>query len=493
VKTADGVLGRIVARTRERVLARRREMPLDRIIVSAPTPTGRRPFAPAISRPGKVNVIAEFKRRSPSRGVIREDLHPVSVAQAYEVAGAAALSVLTEEQFFGGSMEDLREARAATLLPTLDKDFVVDPYQVWDAWYAGADAVLLVVAALEDRELDELLATAGEAGLDALVEVHDEPELRRALRAGARIVGVNNRDLTTMAVDLGTSLALAPLIPDDVVAVAESGIRGPGDVRRLRDAGYDAVLVGEHLMSEIDPGRALETIIRESSAQRWAGRASRAGDRVFVKVCGVTSVDDALLAARAGADAVGLVFWPGSPRRVDLETARRITAALPPFVLRVGVFVDAPREELARTAEAVGLDVLQLHGQETPESLAGLPRRVVKAVPVGSGFRVEDALRYADAADGILLDTRPPGGGAPPGGTGKAFDWSLARGVREKVGFLMLAGGLTPDNVGKALSAVRPDAVDVSSGVESAPGRKDPLKVRAFLDAVARATARGPA
>ena len=148
--------------------------------------------------------------------------------------------------------------------------------------------------------------------------------------------------------------------------------------------------------------------------------------------------------------------------------------------------------ELARTAEAVGLDVLQLHGQETPESLAGLPRRVVKAVPVGPGFRVEDALRYADAADGILLDTRPPGG-APSGGTGKAFDWSLARGVREKVGFLMLAGGLTPDNVGKALSAVRPDAVDVSSGVESAPGRKDPVKVRAFLDAVARATARGPA
>jgi phosphoribosylanthranilate isomerase len=118
---------------------------------------------------------------------------------------------------------------------------------------------------------------------------------------------------------------------------------------------------------------------------------------------------------------------------------------------------------------------------------------VVKAVPVGPGFRVEDALRYQDAADGILLDTRPPGGGAPPGGTGKAFDWSLARGVRERVGFLMLAGGLTPDNVGKALSAVRPDAVDVSSGVESAPGRKDPVKVRAFLDAVARVTARGPA
>ena len=233
-------------------------------------------------------------------------------------------------------------------------------------------------------------------------------------------------------------------------------------------------------------------MIRESAAQRWAGRAERAGTRVFVKVCGITSVDDALAVARAGADAVGLVFWPGSPRRVDLETARRISAALPPFVLRVGVFVDAPRAELERTAREVGLDVLQLHGQESPEDLAGLPRRVVKAVPVGPGFVPDSALRYAGAADGILLDSRPAGGAGPPGGTGATFDWSLAREVREKVPFLVLAGGLTPDNVARALTAVRPDAVDVSSGVESAPGRKDPAKVRAFLDAVAR-TARGPA
>jgi len=487
--TAEGILGRIVARTRERLAVRRREMPLERILVSAPTPIGRRPFASAISRPGQVNVIAEFKRRSPSRGVIREDLHPVRVAQAYEIAGAAALSVLTEEQFFGGSMEDLREARAATLLATLSKDFVVDPYQVWDARYAGADAVLLIVAALEDGEIRQLLSAADEAGLEALVEVHSERELRRALECGARIVGVNNRDLTTMAVDLQTSLSLAPLIPDDVVAVAESGIRGPGDVRRLRDADYDAVLVGEHLMTQRDPGQALESLIRESSAPRWAGRADRGGTGVFVKVCGITSVDDALEVAGAGADAIGLVFWPGSPRRVDLETARRISASLPPSVLRVGVFVDAPREEIVRASEEVGLDVLQLHGQEPPEDLAGLPRPVVKAVGVRAGFEVASALRYQGTADGILLDS---GTGGAPGGTGATFDWSLAREVREKVPFLMLAGGLTPDNVARALAAVRPHGVDVSSGVESAPGRKDAARVRAFVHAVARA-AHGPA
>jgi len=269
-----------------------------------------------------------------------------------------------------------------------------------------------------------------------------------------------------------------------VVAVAESGIRGAGDLRRLREAGYDAFLIGEHLMQEADPGAALEDLIRQSSIPRWEGRATRRG-RVAVKVCGITSVEDGLLAAQAGADAVGFVFWPGSPRRVDLAAARRIARALPPFVLRVGVFVDALREEMARAVEEVGLDLLQLHGHEPPESLADLPRRALKAVGVGDGFVPEDALRYEGRAAGILLDTRSDGG--PPGGTGQSFDWTRARAVRERAAFLVLAGGLNPANVHLALSAVRPDGVDVSSGVEAAPGRKDPEKVRAFMAAVREA------
>jgi indole-3-glycerol phosphate synthase/phosphoribosylanthranilate isomerase len=476
-----GVLGRILARTRERVDERRKEFPLSRLHGSAPTPGGaRRSFAAALGRPG-VNVIAEFKRRSPSRGVIREDLHPVKVAQAYEVAGAAALSVLTEEQFFGGSLDDLKEARGATLLPVLRKDFIVDPYQIWEAWYAGADAVLLIVAALGDRELATLQATAREIGLDALVEVHDREELARALAVGARLIGVNNRDLRTMEVTLQTALDLAAEIPDEVTAVVESGIKGPGDLRRLRDAGYDAFLIGEHLMASPDPGRALEELIRESSMRRWPGRASRRAARVAVKVCGITTVEDGLAAARLGADAVGLVFSPQSPRWVDRDKARQISRALPPFVVRVGVFVDAPPEAVARAADEVGLDVLQLHGRESPEEVARLPRRVIKAVRVGEGFSAEEALRYEGHAAGILLDTWS---NVRPGGTGQAFDWSRAREVREKTSFLGLAGGLTPENVHVALAAVRPDLVDVSSGVESSPGRKDPEKMRAFLEAV---------
>jgi len=477
------VLQQILARTREHVSERKRQFPLDRLQMAAPTPTGRRAFAAALGRPGQVNVIAEFKRRSPSRGTIKADVDPIRVAQAYEIGGAAALSVLTDEPFFGGSLADLREARMATLLPTLRKDFIVDSYQVGESVLSGADAILLIVAALSDAELRTLHAEALEARLEVLVEVHDRGELDRALRAGARIVGVNNRDLRTLAVDLQTSLSLASAIPDDVVAVAESGIRGREDIVRLRDAGYDAFLVGEHLMAQDDPEAALEGLIRSASEPRWAGAASR-GSRVAVKICGITSVEDGLMAVRGGADAIGLVLWPESVRAVDLGTARAIATALPPLVQRVGVFVNPTRAEVERAIAEVGLDIVQLHGDETPEFCRALPRRVLKAVRVGGGFRAEDALRYENFAAGVLLDTRADEPGARFGGTGRAFDWTLARAVRENARCLVLAGGLTPENVGRAVAAVEPDAVDVSSGVESSPGRKDPARVRAFVRAV---------
>jgi len=258
------VLETIVARARERVSERRRVRPLEGVRAAAGPAPARRPFAEALARAGRINVIAEHKRRSPSRGPIREDLVPAQVARAYERGGAIALSVLTDEDFFGGRLEHLVEARAATALPALRKDFVIDAYQVWEARAAGADALLLIVAVLSDVELRALLAEAGAAGLDALVEVHDRQELDRALAGGARVVGVNNRDLKTLAVNLETAISLAPRIPDEVVAVAESGIKTGADVRRLREAGYDAFLVGEHLMSASDPGAALQALIEDA-------------------------------------------------------------------------------------------------------------------------------------------------------------------------------------------------------------------------------------
>jgi indole-3-glycerol phosphate synthase len=260
---STGVLDAILARTRESVARAKALRPLERDHPEVAGAPRVRPFAAALVRPDRVSVIAEHKRRSPSRGAIREDLAPADVARRYEAAGASALSVLTDGPFFGGHLDHLAEARGATRLPVLRKDFVLDPWQVREARAAGADAVLLIVAALEDAELGELLGEARAVGMGALVEVHDRAELERALAAGAALVGVNNRDLRTLAVSLETSLALAPAIPDDVVAVAESGIRSGSDLGRLREAGFDACLVGEHLMASPDPGEALRRLLEQ--------------------------------------------------------------------------------------------------------------------------------------------------------------------------------------------------------------------------------------
>jgi len=211
--------------------------------------------------------------------------------------------------------------------------------------------------------------------------------------------------------------------------------------------------------------------------------AATKGGRLLVKICGIRSLEDARFAAESGADAVGFVFWYMSPRRVDPEQAAAITAELPESVLRVGVFVDAPRDEIERVSQQVGLDLLQLHGEEPPEALEGLSRPALKAVRVGPRFTAEEALRYSKTAQGIVVDTRLPGQTLMPGGTGVPFDWSLVANLAQQVPFLMLAGGLSPTNVADAVRAVRPDAVDVSSGVERMPGRKDPERVKAFIEA----------
>ena len=211
--------------------------------------------------------------------------------------------------------------------------------------------------------------------------------------------------------------------------------------------------------------------------------AATRGGRLLVKICGIRSVEDARFAVASGADAVGFVFWYMSPRRVEPEQAAAISAELPESVLRVGVFVDAPREEIERVTQQVGLDVLQLHGEEPPEALIGLSRPALKAIRVGPRFMAEDALRYTKSAHGIVVDTRLPGETQMPGGTSVPFDWSLVANLADQVPFLMLAGGLSPANVASAVRAVRPDAVDVSSGVERMPGRKDPERVKAFIEA----------
>jgi indole-3-glycerol phosphate synthase len=237
---------------------------LDALVAEARACPPARGFTAALRRPSPagaagsgIAVIAEIKRRSPSKGPLAPDLDPAVLAKTYEAAGAACLSVLTDTEFFGGSVADLQAAREATALPVLRKDFTVSGHDVCDARIMGADCVLLIAAALDDTELAGLHALAVEIGLDALVEVHDEPELDRALAAGATLVGVNQRDLVTFEVDTARAVRLAGRIPAGAVRVAESGVRGGDDARRLRAAGYDAVLVGETLVTAADPAATL--------------------------------------------------------------------------------------------------------------------------------------------------------------------------------------------------------------------------------------------
>ena len=275
-------LSEIVSARREKLVETRALVPLEDLQRAAQARTERRDFAEALDRAGAdtkgvgLRVIAEMKKASPSRGLLCPQYRRQEIAKAYEAAGASALSVLTEEQFFLGSLEDLTQARAAVQLPVLRKDFILEDYQVYESVAAGADAILLIVAALSDQDLKELIGLCNQLRIAALVEVHTEEELERALAAGSRIIGVNNRNLKNMEVNLETSLRLRERIPSTCLAVSESGIRTPAEVRRLAAAGFHAILIGERLMTAPEPGRALADLLQ--GVERLASIGEQAGE-----------------------------------------------------------------------------------------------------------------------------------------------------------------------------------------------------------------------
>ncbi len=255
------VLDRIMEARRASVDHRKRVLPETALKYGVKAAPPVRDFVGAISRDA-INVLAELKPASPSHGVIRDPFDAAELAKSLEAAGAAALSVLTEEDFFHGSLKNLRDARKNTNLPVLRKDFIFDPWQVWESRANDADCFLLIVAALGDIQLSELLALGRELGMEPLVEVHNREELDRALAAGTRIIGVNNRDLKSLTVRMETSYELIVEIPEDCFAVCESGLRSHEDLQKLRTAGFDAFLIGEHLMLAEDPGATLAQLLK---------------------------------------------------------------------------------------------------------------------------------------------------------------------------------------------------------------------------------------
>jgi indole-3-glycerol phosphate synthase len=254
------ILLQIVARKRERLENAKDKVPIGDLFASMPTRIRTNRFVESVRREG-VNIIAEIKRRSPSKGVVRESFDPVSIARNYTASGAAAISILTEEDFFDGSLDHLRRVREATDRPLLQKDFIFDEYQIYEAAHAEADAILLIAAILSGTQLNSLMRTAYGLGLDVLVEVHDREELDRVLRYDVKLLGINNRNLRTFETTLETSLKLAADLPPSMTLVSESGIRTRQDIERLQDAGFHAFLIGEELMRADDEGKILRDLI----------------------------------------------------------------------------------------------------------------------------------------------------------------------------------------------------------------------------------------
>jgi indole-3-glycerol phosphate synthase len=262
IRSAGGILDRIVEKRLER-LARAKAInsPEELMKQSLQTQVDHQSFREAINRQDRTNIIAEIKRQSPSKGIIREDFDHLALAESYVQSGAAAMSVLTEEDFFGGSLNYLCEIHEQIDTPLLRKDFIIDEYQIFEAHLAGASAILLITAILDDELLSALMKRAEELTLDALVEVHTKEEMLRATEAGAQVIGVNNRDLTTFKVELETSLRLAELAPRQAILVSESGISTEGDICLLKSAGFKAFLIGEHFMRQSDVGQALKALM----------------------------------------------------------------------------------------------------------------------------------------------------------------------------------------------------------------------------------------
>lgn len=499
------ILERIVDSKREEV-ARLRPVRRELARASEDAPPPRPVLAPMVARP-TVAVFAEVKRRSPGAGPIAPDLDPMAISAEYEAGGAQAVSVLTDGPWFGGSLADLRAVARARRIPVLRKDFVLDEVQIWEARAAGADMVLLIVRILDAPLLADLRAMTHELGMVALVEVHDEQEIDAALKAGARMVGINNRDLSVFRTSLQATERLAPRIPDDVTVVSESGIRDGDDVRCAAAAGADAVLVGEALVRSRDPRGIVAEMAAVPKLRGRSGPPGRSGrpgplmranaSRVRAKVCGVTTPQDAAVASEAGADYLGAILSAGYARSVSPERAAQLYAVS--SARRVGVFVDAPLERVVALAWQLSLHVVQLHGRETPDTAAQVaaagPWKVWKSFhatadggPPAARSLARRIAPYAGAVAGVLVDAWDPGA---PGGTGRSFGWQgVGAAVRNAAGAaaFVAAGGMTPANAATAIESLSPCVLDASSGLESAPGVKDPAKVRAFVTAVRQAS-----
>lgn len=441
--------------------------------LALPSDTGF-PFEAAL-RQQDFNFICEVKKASPSKGIIAEHFPYLDIAKEYEVAGAAAISVLTEPDFFKGDKKYLQEIASTVKIPVLRKDFIIDEYQIYQAKVWGASAILLICACLDVPTLTKFRELADSLGLSSLVEAHDENEVQMAIDCGARIIGVNNRNLKDFTVDVQNSVRLRNLVQDDVIFVSESGLETPEDIQVLRDNNIGVALMGETFMRS------------PNKVEKLAYLYGPTYYTPKVKMCGISKVETIPAVVEAKPDYMGLVFAP-SKRQVTVEQAKILIEELhkqcinhydTKVVKTVGVFVNETLDNLVRIADTANLDAVQLHGDEDEAFIQSLKERtnveIWKAVQIRSAADVE---KWIDSSADILLfdayhkDER--------GGTGEVFDWSSLDAFERP---FMLAGGIDSTNVARAIRTVRSYGIDISSGIET-NGVKDDEKITAFTKIV---------
>ncbi|MDR0847607.1 MAG: indole-3-glycerol phosphate synthase TrpC [Propionibacteriaceae bacterium] len=454
------------------------------------------PLEGALAAP-RLSFICEVKKASPSKGPISPDFPYLQIAREYEEGGADAISVLTEPKHFLGSDRYLSEIAAEVSIPVLRKDFTVDAYQIYQARALGASAVLLICSILTDAQLSEFLGLADSLGLSCLTEAHDAEEVERAVRVGARIIGVNNRNLHDFSVDSSNSATLRELVPRDRLFVSESGVTSREDAAQIQDMGADGVLIGEALMRASDRRSYLRELVD------WADTAMgshcygfgplNSGPPTFyspdIKICGISRDEDIPVLNETLPEYVGFVFHPASSRYVDLETALCLRGLLDERIETVGVFVDESPERIAEVVESGAISIVQLHGHEDADYLEDFYQSVPSAEVIWAiGVRDVRSIVEVERLDifKLLLDNER-------GGSGEPFDWAIlgearriAHAHRVHLPSIWLGGGLTPDNVAAA-ARLRVDVVDVSSGVET-NGHKDPALIRAFIAAARSVT-----
>ena len=516
------ILDKIIEATKIRVAQEKQVESPDSVKAAAlalPADTGF-PFEAAL-RQQDFNFICEVKKASPSKGIIAEHFPYLEIAKEYEVAGAAAISVLTEPDFFKGDKKYLQEIASAVKIPVLRKDFIIDEYQIYQAKVWGASAILLICACLDVPTLTKFRELADSLGLSSLVEAHDEAEVQMAIDCGARIIGVNNRNLKDFTVDVQNSVRLRNLVQDDVIFVSESGLETPEDIQVLRDNNIGVALMGETFMRS------------PNKVEKLAYLYGPTYYTPKIKMCGISKIETIPAVVEAKPDYMGLVFAP-SKRQVTVDQAKSLVEELhkqygnrysrdevrcsndvvqdgpvigtvqegiatsdvhegtltsienisPTLIHQesiktVGVFVNETVESLLKIAKEVKLDVIQLHGDEDESFIQTLKEQsnveVWKAVQVRSAA---DAEKWIDSsADMLLFDAYHKD---ERGGTGEVFDWSS---LDEFERPFMLAGGIDSTNVARAIRTVRPYGIDISSGIET-EGVKDNEKIKAFTNIV---------